>query len=106
MISSIIHGTPLARSDHCVLEFYFKCYYDNFNKGDYQKIATAVNQDGQEKFSDMGANEMINEFVSQFNTAKSKFIPKIKPNANKRRQKKTNYLPLDQKIIEKIKSKQ
>ena len=54
MIDEIIYSSPLGSSDHCGLEFVFKCYYElkenkserwNYFKGDYDNMKNELNQD-------------------------------------------------------------
>ena len=53
MIDEIIYSSPLGSSDHCGLEFVFKCYElkenkserRNYFKGDYDNMKNELNQD-------------------------------------------------------------
>ena len=114
MIDVITHESPLGHSDHCILLFNYRCYYQknnvnttekwNFNKGDYNKMSKALDHDWDEIFQDMNANQMYETFISCFNEGKDKYIPKIRQRATEKA-KKHNYLPLDKKTTEKIKKK-
>ena len=93
MICDMIHESPLGRSDHCVLKFYFRLYYQkseinvekwNFNKVDYQQIATALKPRLARTIQRHGCKDNFKWVCITIHTAKSKFIPKIKPNANKK----------------------
>jgi len=113
MIDRIEYESPLGRSDHIVLTFNYKCYFEleeatvdkwNFHKGDYIKMTKELDKDWSNLLNDKDPNVLNNIFLREFNAAKDKCIPKVNRKAASKA-KKHNYLPLDDKTREKIRQK-
>ena len=113
MIDKIGYESPLGRSDHVVLTFKYKCYFEleeatvdkwNFHKGDYIKMTKELDKDWSKLLNDKDPNVLNSIFLKEFNAAKDKCIPKLNRKAASKA-KKHNYLPLDDKTREKIRQR-
>ena len=92
MIDDTRITSPLGHSDHCVITFKFRCYFEQINtstkrwnllKGNYDLMRNEMNIDWD--------NILVDENSDNFILAKQKSIPKI--NSKKvRKAKKHNYL--------------
>jgi hypothetical protein len=105
--------SPLGHSDHCVITFKFRCYFEqintsterwNFFKGNYDLMRNEMNIDWDNIWVDENSNKLFDIFLDKFNLAKQKSIPKIN-NKKVSKAKKHNYLPLDGKAVKKIRKK-
>jgi hypothetical protein len=74
--------SPLGHSDHCVITFKFRCYFEqintsterwNFFKGNYDFMRNEINID----WDNILVDENSNIFLDKFNLGKQKSIPKI-----------------------------
>ena len=113
MIENIRHESPLGHSDHCVINFRFKCYYNidqettqrwNYFKGKYEEMDKELDIEWEEKLQGKNPDEMIEIFLDIYNTARKNCIPLVNSKAGLKA-KKHNYIPLDAKTVEKIKKK-
>ena len=78
--------SPLGHSDHCVITFKFRCYFEqintsterwNFSKGYYDLMRNEINIDWDNILVDENSNKLFDIFLDKFNLAKQKSIPKI-----------------------------
>ena len=113
MIDEIIYSSPLGSSDHCGLEFAFKCYYElkenkserwNYFKGDYDNMKNELNQDWDNLLNGKSTSQQLEIFMNIINEAKNKYVPQTNSKA-KSKAKKYKFIPLDDKTIKKIKKK-
>ena len=111
MIDNLHVKDPHGHSDHCVMEFQFKCYFEqcnisedrwNYFKGNYEEMKKKLDLDWDKILTDSNPNKLFNIFVENFNKAKSECIPKIISNIYNKAKTHT-YVPLDEKTITKIK---
>jgi hypothetical protein len=113
MIDEIIYSSPLGSSDHCGLEFVFKCYYElkenkserwNYFKGDYDNMKNELNQDWDNLLNGKSTSQQLEIFMNIINEAKNKYVPRTNSKA-KSKAKKHKCIPLDDKTIKQIKKK-
>jgi hypothetical protein len=73
MIDEIIYSSPLGSSDHCGLEFVFKCYYElkenkserwNYFKGDYDHMKNELNQDWDNLLNRKSTSQQLEIFMN------------------------------------------
>ena len=114
MIDEIKHDSPLGSSDHCVLQFKYNCYAQPnesrqtkflYDKGDFAKMKNMLDVDWEEKLSEYqdDVQGMWDCFYSTLTKAEKECIPqKI---IIKGKYKKQMRIPLDHKIIGKVKKK-
>ena len=78
--------SPLGHSDHCVITFKFRCYFEQINtsterwtffKGNYDLMRNEMNIDKDNILVDENSNKLFDIFLDKFNLAKQKSIPKI-----------------------------
>ena len=93
MLEDLKHTSPLGSSDHCGLDFLFKCYVIqneskterwNYFKGDYENMKADLDIDWEKQLKNKNTQEQLDTFLNIINIAKSKYIPKINPKANKK----------------------
>lgn len=113
MIDDIQINSPLGHSDHSTLTFKYKCYSEptenkstrwNYFKGDYDSMERELDIKWDEILLGDDPDPLTQKFMEIFNEAKKKFIPKVKSNIT-RKARKHNYMPLDEKVVRKIKKK-
>jgi hypothetical protein len=113
MVDDTMITSPLGHSDHCVITFKFRCYFEqintsterwNFFKGNYDLMRNEMNIDWDNILVDENSNKLLDIFLDKFNLTKQKSISKI--NSKKvSKAKKHNYLPLDEQTVKKIRKK-
>lgn len=112
MIENIRYVSPLGHSDHCVINFRFKCYYNidqettqrwNYFKGNYEEIDKELDIEWEEKLQGKNPDEIIEIFLDIFNIERKNCIPLVKSKAGIKT--KTLYTIFDTKTVEKIKKK-
>ena len=86
MINNLHVKDPLRHSDHCVVEFQFKCYLEQCNIieerwnsfiGKYNQMKKKLDLDWDKILTDSNPNKLFNIFVETFNKDKYECIPKI-----------------------------
>ena len=115
MISDIEYQSPLGKSDHCVLKFYFNCFtvlrHCNrerklYNKANFEELNNDIRRINWKELLDKeGDNFDINRcwsvFHSKIKELEDKHVPISKPKAGK----KVRKFPIDKKTQEMIKRK-
>ena len=113
MISNIEYQSPLGKSDHCVINFTFNCYFVTkkkellktcYHKGDYNRIREDLHQiDWNEVIAEENNIESNWEKCStEIKKMENKYIPsrRIRDTI-----KKKHNIPLEKSIVDKIKEK-
>ena len=68
MIDNLHVKDPLGRSDHCVMEFQFKCYFELYNiseerwnyfKGNYKQMKKKLDLDWDKILIDVNPNKLL-----------------------------------------------
>ena len=86
MIDNLHVKDPLGHSDHCVMEFQLKRYFEqcniceerwNYFKGNYEQMNKKLDLDCDKILTDSNTKQLFNIFVEKFIKAKSECIPKI-----------------------------
>ena len=115
MISDIEYQSPLGKSDHCVVKFYFNCFtilkHCNrerklYNKANFEELNNDIRSiDWKELLDNDSDNFDINRcwslFHSKIKELEDKHVPTSKPKAGKKDRK----FPIDKKTQEMIKRK-
>ena len=113
MVQDVHYLSPLGHSDHCVIQFTFRCYFDpctnvirkyNFFKGNYVGMSQRLDCNWETLLQGDDVNKLTDKFMQLFNQAVNEFVPSTNPQKIIKA-KKHNYLPLDDKIVSMIKRK-
>jgi hypothetical protein len=93
MIEELDYTSPLGNSDHCSLEFVFKCYCEeksceterwNYFNVDYTNMNAFLQCNWNDILEGKSAVEQFDIFMTKFNEAKNKYIPHINTKASKK----------------------
>ena len=107
-VSDIEYLDPLGSSDHNVLTFKYRCYFQfertdcerlNYYKADYDGIRKELDIDWGSLLQDKGTNDMLELFMNKLNYAINKHIPKSKSKNTK------GNVPLSKETVKSIKRK-
>ncbi len=118
MISQVEYASPIGKSDHCVIQFPFKCYTERtqshrvkfyYDKGDYDSMrAEAANVDWDTVLTDSGVQEQWGTIKRTLIGYQNTYVPHSSPSthcSSKRRNQNGRHFAPDQKCIRLIKHK-